>query len=327
MHAIRLHEFGPAENLRYEEVPDPEPAEGQVRIRVEAAGVHLLDTSLRSGDTGGAPIALPELPSIPGREIAGTVDGVGPGTDESWVGRRVVAHMGTVPGGYAELTITAVEALFPIPDHLDSATAVALVGTGRTTAGVLEAAALTKDDVVLIPSAAGGMGSLFIQAAKNIGATVIALAGGAEKVDLVRTLGADVAIDYRLDDWSDQVRKALDGRELTVALDGVGGDVGRAALELLGPGGRLVMFGMSSGSPTRVSTEDIVGGGLTVGWALRPFRGRIRELAGHALAEGVAGRWTPLVTKFPLAKAAEAHQALTDRTTVGKVVLIPEHLR
>jgi NADPH:quinone reductase len=322
MHAIRLHEFGPAENLRYEEIPDPEPGPGEVRVRVEAAGVHLLDTSLRSGDTGGAPIALPELPTTPGREVGGTVDAIGPDTDESWLGRRVVAHLGAGPGGYAELALVSATALFPIADPLDAAAAVALVGTGRTTAGVLEAAALRPDDVVLIPSAAGGMGSLFIQSAKQLGATVIGLAGGADKVELVRSLGADAAIDYLTSDWPEQVRKALDGRELTIVLDGVGGDVGRAALDLLAPGGRLVMFGFTAGTPTRVTTDDIVRG-ITVGWPLSQFRGRIPELAAYALQEGAAGRWLPLITRFPLAKAADAHRALADRTTVGKVVLIP----
>ena len=93
MHAIRLHAFGPPENLQYEEVPDPAPAEDQVRIAVQASGVHLIDTTLRSGIQMG-PLPLPALPAIPGREVAGLVDGVGPGVDDEWIGRRVVAHLG-----------------------------------------------------------------------------------------------------------------------------------------------------------------------------------------------------------------------------------------
>ena len=104
MHAIRLHEFGPAENLRYEEVPDPEPGPGQVRIAVAVAGVHLVDTTIRSGEQRG-PFPLPELPAIPGREVAGVVDTVGAGVDPSWIGRRVVAHLGMASGGYAELAV------------------------------------------------------------------------------------------------------------------------------------------------------------------------------------------------------------------------------
>src|SRR5687768_1652476 len=93
MHAIRLHEFGPAENLRYEEVPDPSPGPGQIRIEVAAIGVHFVDTTIRSGASGG-PFELPELPQIPGREVAGVVDEVGEGVDAGWQGRRVVAHLG-----------------------------------------------------------------------------------------------------------------------------------------------------------------------------------------------------------------------------------------
>ncbi|NUS11262.1 MAG: alcohol dehydrogenase catalytic domain-containing protein, partial [Streptomyces sp.] len=100
MFAVRLHEFGGPGKLRYEEVPDPEPGEGQVRVAVAAAGVHLVDTLLRAGRPPGS-FPLPELPTVPGREVAGTVDRAGPGVDPAWVGRRVVAHLGMAPGGYA----------------------------------------------------------------------------------------------------------------------------------------------------------------------------------------------------------------------------------
>lgn len=200
MQAVRLSEFGPAENLSYEEVADPVPASGRLRIRVEAAGVHLLDTALRAGITGGGPVALPELPTIPGREVAGTVESVGPDVDTSWVGRRVVAHL-------------------------------------------------------------------------------------------------------------------------------VGGEPGRQAFDLFGIGGRLVMFGWSAGTPTAVTTDDIVARGLTVSWAIGPKLlrrpGGLPALEAEAVAEAVEGRWKPLTTRFPLSKAADAHEALENRETTGKVVLIP----
>src|SRR6478736_3988480 len=104
MRAIRLHEFGSADRLRLDEVPDLVPGPGEVRIAVEASGVHLLDTTLRRGEPG--PMPLPELPTIPGREVAGVVDRVGRAVDDSWLGRRVVAHLGLVPGGYAEQAVT-----------------------------------------------------------------------------------------------------------------------------------------------------------------------------------------------------------------------------
>ena len=142
MHAIRLHAFGPAENLRYERVDDPRPGPGQARIAVAASGVHLIDTVLRAGRPMG-PLPLPELPTIPGREVAGVVDALGPQVDEQWLGRRVVAHLGPASGGYAELAVRETEALHPVPDGLADDAAVAMIGTGRTALAVLEVAQLT----------------------------------------------------------------------------------------------------------------------------------------------------------------------------------------
>jgi NADPH:quinone reductase len=321
---IRLHEFGPAENLRYEEAPDPVPGEGQVLIRVEASGVHLVDTMLRSGAAGGGPIPVPDLPTIPGREVAGRVEAVGPQVGESWTGKRVVVHLGTVPGGYAELAIAKVESLYELPDHVDAAQAVAAIGTGRTTAGILSQAQLTADDVVLITAAAGGIGSYLVQAARNVGATVIGLAGGPEKVQLVRDLGAQYAVDYRDPDWATALKAELDDRAITVLLDGVGGENGQRAFDLLGVGGRVLMFGWSGGGPIQLTTEDLMSRGLTANWSIGPkMMPRLREFERAALEETYSGRWEALVTSFPLAEAAAAHRALEDRATTGKVVLIP----
>jgi NADPH:quinone reductase-like Zn-dependent oxidoreductase len=129
MHAIRLHAYGPAENLTYEQVEDPRPGPGQVRVAVRAAGVHLLDTALREGGQGPAPEPTP-LPTIPGREVAGVVESLGEGVADLWLGKRVVAHLGFVPGGYAELAVTEAERLHEIPRNLDFAEAVALLGPG-----------------------------------------------------------------------------------------------------------------------------------------------------------------------------------------------------
>jgi NADPH2:quinone reductase len=326
MHAIRQYEFGPAETLVYEEVDDPVPDDGQVRIAVEAAGVHLLDTTIRSGRAGG-PFPLPDLPMTPGREVAGRVDAVGPGGVERWQGRRAVAHLGLASGGYAELVVTSAEALHEIPDDVATDVAVAMIGTGRTTLGILEVAQLERGDVVLITAAAGGIGGLLVQAARHVGAVVVGAAGGLEKVARVRGLGADVAVDYQKPEWVKAVRDALDGRDVTVALDGVGGEIGRGALELLGPGGRIVMFGWSSGEPLQITTSDLYAGGITASAAVGPRimrrPGGLRDLEAGALAEAAAGRLVPLVTRFPLVDAAQAHTALETRATVGKVVLLP----
>jgi len=327
MHAIRQHAFGPADNLSYEQVPDPVPGEGQVRIAVQASGVHVIDTAIRRGvQTGAYP--LPELPMIPGREVAGVVDAVGPGVDQSWIGRRVVAHLGMASGGYAELAVAAEPSLHVIPDGLAAELAVAAIGTGRTAVGILEVAALTAQDVVLVTAAAGGLGLLFVQAGRNAGATVVAVAGGPSKVATALEHGADLAVDYLRPDWPARVRTALGDRVVTVVLDGVGGAAGRAALELLGVGGRLVFFGWSSGEQLVVTIQDLYRLGISaaagIGPRLTQRQGGLRALETTALAEAAAGSLVPVVGQtFPLAKAAAAHTAIETRATTGKVVLVP----
>src|SRR3712207_1669291 len=130
MHAIRQYEFGPAESLVFEEVPAPVPGPGQVRVAVAASGVHLLDTSIRRGESGG-PFPLPGLPMTPGREVAGVVDAVGEGVDQGWLGRRVVAHLGQASGGYAELAVVDVVSVHEVPAGVGFEAAVAMIGTGR----------------------------------------------------------------------------------------------------------------------------------------------------------------------------------------------------
>jgi NADPH2:quinone reductase len=326
MKAIRQYEFGPADVLRYEDVPDPAPGEGQVLVEVAAAGVHLLDTLIRSGQSGD-PFPDPDLPMTPGREVAGTVVQAGPDADPSWVGKPVVVHLGMAGGGYAALAAAAAESLHEIPAGLSPEQAVATIGTGRTALGVLGMADLTAEDVVLIPAAAGGLGTLFVQAVRAAGATSVGLAGGPEKVELVHSLGADVAVDYREPEWPEKALAALDGRKPTLLLDGVGGDIGRAGLEMLDVGGRIVMFGWSAGKPTQLTTMDIVKGSLSVHWVTGPRMlrryGGLRGLETAALAEAAAGRMVPVVQRCPLADAAGAHRALVSRATTGKVVLIP----
>lgn len=326
MRAIRLHEFGPAENLVVEELPDLEPAAGEVRIDVAAAGVHLVDTTLRRGERG--PIPLPELPTVPGRDVAGVVDRVGPGVDAAWVGRRIAAHLGPVPGGYAEQAVCGVDLLLDVPDHVSFRDAVTAVGTGRTALGVVELEPPTAADVVLVPSAAGGLGWLLAQAALDAGAQVVVAARGADRVARLAGLGAHLVVDYGEPGWAAKVRASYDGATgVSLVYDGVGGDVGRTALELLRPGGRLVMFGFSSGAPTRLSTEDLIDRGITAGWSLGPrmaaLPGGIPGLAARALERVAAGRWRPLVTAYPLAAAARAHADLEGRRALGKVVLEP----
>ncbi|MFF7842827.1 zinc-binding dehydrogenase [Streptomyces ossamyceticus] len=323
MHAIRLHAFGPAENLTYEKTEDPEPGPGQVRMAVAAAGVHLLDTALREGQQGPGPAPL--LPTIPGREVAGVVESLGEGAPESWLGKRVTAHLGWAPGGYAELAVTEVERLHEIPENLDFAEAVAMIGTGRTAMGILLFADLGPDDVVLVPAAAGGIGTLLVQYARNAGATVIGLAGGPAKTARVAANGADLALDYTDPAWPE--RAAAYRGKVTYVFDGVGGEAARESVALLAPGGRHLVFGWSAdgikgGGPYVVEgvTESVLGEEMR-----RRAGGPdpIRTLELRALAEAAAGRLTPAVHRFPLAEAAAAHRALENRGTTGKVVLEP----
>ncbi|MFF4472730.1 zinc-binding dehydrogenase [Streptomyces sp. NPDC001599] len=326
MHAIRLHAFGPAGNLVLDEVEDPAPGPGQVRVAVRAAGVHLLDTALREGIQGPSP-ALPELPTIPGREVAGVVDALGEGTPESWLGRRVVAHLGFAPGGYAALAVTDLARVHEIPANLDFAEAVAMIGTGRTAMGIVQFADLGPGSVAVVPAAAGGIGTLLVQYAKNAGATVVGLAGGPDKTALVAANGADLAVDYKDPGWPGKVRAHLGGREATVVFDGVGGDVAREAVALLGPGGRHLVFGWS-GKGLHDGTPYLVDGvsQQVLGPVMMQRAGGanpVRTLELRALAEAAEGRLVPAVRRFPLAEAAAAHRALENRGTTGKVVLEP----
>ena len=331
MDAIRHHSFGPPETLVLEQVTDPVPGPGQVLVAAEAHGVHLLDTTIRRGEASG-PLPLPGLPTIPGREVAGTVTATGPDVDPAWVGRRVAAHLGATPdgGGYARLAVVAEASLHALPDDVDLPDAIAMIGTGRMALMTLEVAQIGADDVVVVTAAAGGLGSLFVQAALGDGARVLALAGGPAKVRAVRALAPDAGqrlavVDYRAPGWADRAREALgrlDAPGATVVLDGVGGEAGAAAARLLGTGGRLVVHGWSSGSPATtaetasdVDVRDVLGPNA-------PSFGDLRAYQQRALGLAAAGAWRVLTHRVPFAEAARAHRELEERRTTGKVVLV-----
>jgi NADPH:quinone reductase len=324
MRAIRHYAFGGPEVLRYEQLPDPIIRAGEVGVAVEVAGVHFVDTLMRRGGVGG-PHPRPQLPMVPGREVGGVVSAVSEGVDGAWLGRRVAAHLGPANGGYAERAAVPVAALHALPDTLEMAAAVAMIGTGRTAVGLLDAAVLDASDVVLVTGAAGGLGTVLVQAAVRAGAVVVGLAGSAAKAEVVRRLGAHVVADHSAQGWLELLRAALDGRRPSVLLDGVGGELGTAAADLVGPGGRIVLFGQASGRPA--DTDAAAARGVTVRWGVGPAAaerpGGPYALQHRALAEAAAGRWTPAVQAFPLDAASEAHRAVESRLTTGKVLLLP----
>ncbi|MEV0646573.1 zinc-binding dehydrogenase [Phytomonospora sp. NPDC050363] len=314
MRAVRLHEYGPVENLRLEEVPDPVPGAGQVRVAVTASGMQLLETWLRQGRRVG-PHPAPPLPAVLGGEIAGVVDAVGEGVDGRWLGRRVTASI--EGGGYAELALAELGDLHPLPDGLGEAEAVAMISTGVTALAVWDLADAGPGDVVLVTAAAGGIGGILLQVAKAAGATVIGLAGGETKTRLVRDAGADLAIDYLAPGWPG----GIEGK-VTVALDGVGGEIAQKAWNLADKG---VSFGAAadSGDISRPLPPHVTS--LFTSPLMAEFGDPegLRRHVDRALRTAADGDIRPAVTTFALADTAAAQRALANRETTGKVVLLP----
>jgi len=314
MRVVQVARFGGPEVLEVVAAPDPVPGLGEVVVAVAAAEVLWVETMIRSGHGGDYFPVQP--PYRPGPGVAGTVTEVGEGVDRSWLGRRVVTPTGP-NGGYVERALEPAAGLLAVPDGVGLSEAAALLHDGVTALGVLDVVALRPGDRVLITAAAGGMGALLVQLAHAAGAEVVAAAGGARKLGRLGPLGADLLVDYSEPDWTDRVGK------VSVVLDGAGGAYGRAALELVTPGGRFSGHGMPAGSfagPGATAAEDVTITGIE---RLQFAPERFRHYAAGILAEAAAGRVRPLIGQtFPLARAADAHAALENRTAIGKTVLI-----
>jgi NADPH2:quinone reductase len=224
--------------------------------------------------------------------------------------------------------LSAAEA-HPVPEELSAAQAVSLLGTGRTAVALTELAGVGPGDTVVVESAAGAVGALLVQLARNAGATrVIGLARGDRKLALAKEFGADLVVDYGTPGWSAALREA-GVTEVSVVFDGVGGAIGREAFELLGAGGRFVAFGFSSGSGTTLAEGEAEarGAGVLSYWG-PPVGPRGPEVqlrqTREALAAAAAGTLRPFVgLAFPLAEAAAAHRAIEARESTGKTVLLP----
>jgi NADPH2:quinone reductase len=301
MRAVVLAEFGPPENLRPADVPDPVPGPDQVLIEVRIANITFIETQLRAG-RGPNPAMLPRLPAILGNGVGGVLA----------TGELVVSTTGGT-GGYAERVAVSAQTPVPVPTALELPDAVALLADGRTAIALIEAAAVQPGETVLVEAAAGGVGSLLVQLARNRGARVIAAVGSPRKQKQAQELGADITVDYTEPDWPSRIPLA------DVVFDGVGGEIARQAATRLAPGARMVMYGAASGSFANIPPAE----GITLIRGAQVTPERMRDLTIAALGEAAQGRLRPLIGQtFSLDRAADAHAAIERRETVGKTLLI-----
>jgi NADPH:quinone reductase len=322
MKAIRIHETGAPEVMQLEEMETPAPKAGEVLIKVAAAGVNYADLAQRAG----AYLTPTRTPMTPGMEIAGTVVALGEGVSSVTEGTRVAAFC---DGGYAEYAISQASMVIPIPPALDFTHAAAFPLQGITAYQLLqESAHIQSGESVLVHAAAGGVGTLAVQLAKLLGAgTVIGTASNAEKLDLVRRLGADAAINYTEDDWVEQVKNATGGKGADIILEMVGGTISEQSLRCLATFGRMVVYGAASGQIAQFSgpqlmykNQSIIGYWLA-GQISRTDR--ITMAIVSLMQYLLSGQLEIIVGQtFPLEQAVEAHKAIAERRTTGKVVLL-----
>jgi NADPH2:quinone reductase len=315
MKAIRVHELGGAEKLTFEEVEQPKPKDDEVLIKVAAAGINYADTMMRAGNY----LTKPELPLTLGYEVAGTIESLGGSVTNLQIGQRVLAT--TNSGGYAEFATAKANATIPIPDELGFGESTALLVQGLTALGLLNG---TKPgDSILIHAAAGGVGTLLVQLAKHKGLKVIGTASNEQKLQKVIELGADFAINYSEPDWIDEVLQATDGKGVNWIIEMVGGEIVGQNLKVLAKDGTMWVYGSASNQDFRVSVLSLMAKNHIIRgyWLMNEsIENRIaftRELLEHIKA----GRLKIQVTEFPLEKAKDAHEAIENRKTTGKVVL------
>jgi NADPH:quinone reductase len=304
--AIVLRETGTPEALELEEVPDPEPGDGQVLLRVRAAGVNFADVLVRQGRYP----QPPQLPAILGSEVAGEVDG-----------SRVMALPRREGGGYAELVAVDEEQVVPLPEQASFEEGAAFLLTFLTAwIPLTRLVRVGPGTTVLVHAAAGGVGSAAVQVARHLGARVVATASSDEKRRLALELGAADAFGY--DDFADAVRA-------DVVLDTVGGEVFERSFRVLEPLGTVVAIGYAAGWWKPLDPAPLVGRNLgLIGFYLgRLTRLRpdvVRDAIGELVDLWRVGAWRPVVgATFPLAEAAAAHRLIEERRSVGKVVLVP----
>jgi NADPH2:quinone reductase len=319
MKAIQIYRFGGPDVLTVADVERPTPGPGQVLIRVAASGVNFAETLMRENNY----VAAYALPAIPGSEIAGTIESVGEGVEGFASGQRVGAVLAAARvlcGGYAQYAVADAAVTVPLPDALDFAEAAALLVQGLTALYLVREIDPAGRDV-LITAAGGGVSSLLIQLARHAGAARVTAAASSDgKRALALSLGADAAVGY--DDWS--------GLAPTLIYDSVGGDILTKCLDILGFKGTLVAYGALNLQSFALGVPELkrmVFGNQTFrGFAFGALIQHDRMRRDLADLFDLAVRGTLKVTvggRYPLAQTADAHQALADRNTIGKLIIEP----
>lgn len=322
MKAIRIHETGGPEVLRYEDVDLGDPGEGEVRVKIAAAGVNFIDIYQRTG------LYSVALPFTLGLEAAGVIEAVGSDVTEFKVGDHVAYS--SQPGAYAAFANVPVGKLVPVPPELDLAEAAASILQGMTAHYLTHSTYPLKDgDTTLIHAAAGGAGLLLVQVAKMLGATVIGTVSTEEKAQIARQAGADHIILYTQTDFEAETKRLTGGRGVDVVYDSVGKTTFDKSLNVLRPRGYMVLFGQSSGPVPPLDPNILNPKGSL--FLTRPSlfhyvaeRAELLKRAGDLFNWLTSGKVKVHIDRsLPLAEAGEAHRLLAGRKTAGKLVLIP----
>jgi NADPH2:quinone reductase len=309
--------------LQWEDVEVPAPGQGEARIRHTAIGLNFVDTYQRSG------LYPQQLPMVPGGEGAGVVEAVGPGVTDIKVGDRV-AYGNAPPGSYAEARIIPANRLVKLPSGISDQQAASMMLKGLTTQYLVRSTYRIKPgDTVLFHAAAGGVGLIFGQWAKHLGATVIGTVGDADKARLAKSHGYDHVILYRDQNFVDEVKKITKGAGLPVVYDGVGKDTFMPSLDVLQPRGLMVSFGNASGAvpPFNLGILSAKGSLYVTRPTLGTYVAKREELVANAnelfdvVTKGIVK--IEVNQTYPLKDAAQAHRDLESRKTTGSTVLIP----
>lgn len=323
MRHVRFHEHGGPEVLVIEDAKIPDPGPGQVLIRTEAIGVNYVDTQIRREMNPDSLYFRPTPSTLTG-DVVGTIEATGAGADPALIGTRVAVLL---EDACADYVVADTAWLAPVPDSLSAGAASMLPTVGALALGTLRIGRLAAGETVLITAAAGAIGHLAVQLARQRGAgTVIGTASSPAKLAFLKEIGADAAINYRDSSWPDRVRSAAPGG-VDVVLDAVGGDVLHQCLGLLNPYGRAVAFGASAGDLTSVPVMSLFALKSVAGFALLAYRTADAEHARADIAEltglFASGALRASTRELPLAEISRAHQLLDDRAVTGRLILVP----